>query len=321
MDQQTPELSVVVVVFDIAAQAQRTLMSLSPGYQGLHSDRYELIVVDNASNVSLDQATLDAGGAGVRYVRIEPPASPSPAKAMNVGANLARGRLLGLVVDGARMASPGLLRAAMRAARLDHDPVISTLAWHLGPDVQARSSLAGWDRAAEDASLLSIGWPSDGYRLFEISTAAPASDDGYLLPLPESSAVFLPKTAFQALGGFDERFEQPGGGLVASDFFRRAIEREGAYPVMLIGEGTFHQVHGSGGSRYDTDALCAEYEWITGRPFAAPSYRPTLFGDPHPSTLPVLTRSAVLATRFARSAGVIRDTPTGFEQARSPTTT
>lgn len=297
-----PELSVVIVVYDIARQAQRTLVSLSPSYQGLDPDRYELIVVDNGSSAALDQATVDAGGPAVRYVRIEPPASPSPAAAMNAGARLAKGRLLGLVVDGARMASPGLLRGALRAARLDQDPVISTLAWHLGPDVHARSTLAGWDRAAEDASLLSIGWPNDGYRLFEISTLAGASGRGYLLPLPESSAVFLPKGSFEALGGFDERFQQPGGGLVASDFFRRAIEREGAFPIMLLGEGTFHQVHGSPGSRYDRATLRAEYESITGRSFDPPHYRPSLFGDPHPVTLPVLTQSTVLATRCARAS-------------------
>ena len=45
------------------------------------------------------------------------------------------------------------------------------------------------------------------------------------------------------MGGFNERFIQLGGGFANFDFFRRAAEaaREGF--VMLLGEGTFHQVH------------------------------------------------------------------------------
>ena len=46
------------------------------------------------------------------------------------------------------------------------------------------------------------------------------------------------------LGGFNEGFVSPGGGLVDLDFFREAIESNLFEPLLLLGEGSFHQFHG-----------------------------------------------------------------------------
>ena len=46
------------------------------------------------------------------------------------------------------------------------------------------------------------------------------------------------------LGGFDPGFVSPGGGLANLDFFKRVCQREDVPPGCLLGEGTFHQVHG-----------------------------------------------------------------------------
>jgi hypothetical protein len=42
----------------------------------------------------------------------------------------------------------------------------------------------------------------------------------------------------------DERFDQPGGGFVNLDTLERALNLPGVEMVMLLGEASFHQVHG-----------------------------------------------------------------------------
>src|SRR6185503_12783312 len=104
---------------------------------------------------------------------------------------MARGKYVGLFVDGARMASPGLLSRALQAFGLYQDPIVATLAWHLGPELQQKSVQKGYDKAAEDKLLEGIGWPQDGYRLFEISVLAASSFKGYAAAPSESNALFL----------------------------------------------------------------------------------------------------------------------------------
>ena len=56
------------------------------------------------------------------------------------------------------------------------------------------------------------------------------------------------------LGGYDEAFASPGGGLVNIDTLVRALELPGALPVLMIGEATFHQVHGGVTTNREPDA-------------------------------------------------------------------
>ena len=292
-------LSVVIVVHDMAREAPRTVTSFSRPYHRDMSDDYEIIIIDNGSSVAYEH-TL-AGDPPVRVHRMLAPVSRSPARAVNVGVELARGELVCVVVDGARLASPGLLHHALLGARLHAEPLVVTLAWHLGPDEQPRSVPLGYDQRAEDDLLDGIGWPADGYRLFEVSTPAPSSRRGYLLPLPESSALVLTKRMFQQLGGFDERFDQPSGGMVACDFFRRAVLALEGDPVVLVGEGTFHQLHAPP-ARFPHVELDDRYRALRGEAFAPPPYRPLLLGRPHQTAAPFLARSAVLAARSGESA-------------------
>jgi hypothetical protein len=85
----------------------------------------------------------------LRVERIDP-APPSPARAANHGLRLAGGGRLGPVVDGAWLASPGLLAEARRAAFLAPRPVITAPAFHLGPVRHTQAAEAGYDRTAED---------------------------------------------------------------------------------------------------------------------------------------------------------------------------
>jgi glycosyltransferase involved in cell wall biosynthesis len=140
-----PSLSVVVVVYDMARELPRTLRSLSPAYQrGMDADDYEIVVVDNGSPTPLDPGVLAAFPGRIRALRIDD-ASPSPVHAANRGLALAEADLVGLLIDGARLASPGLLATARSAMQLAPAPpdahvVVTTPAWHLGSVTHMRAA-------------------------------------------------------------------------------------------------------------------------------------------------------------------------------------
>ena len=171
------------------------------------------------------------------------PRQPAP---VNTGLAAARGETIGVLLDGARLTSPGILRYALVGSRMHDRSAIITHGWYVGYDYQREAIGAGWTTQSEDAVLLaSIDWPNDGYRLFEISTPDDVSLlSGWWEALLEASLLFLPADVWDALSGYDERFDSPGGGLVNLDTLRRAVELEDLGWVILLGEATFHQVHG-----------------------------------------------------------------------------
>jgi glycosyltransferase involved in cell wall biosynthesis len=287
-------ISVVVVVHDMARELPRTLRSLSPSYQhGLTADDYEVIVVDNGSPEPVDPALLVSFDGRLRLERIDP-APPSPARAANRGLQLAEGNLVGIVVDGARLASPGLLAEARRATCLAPRPVITAPAFHLGPVRHMQAAEAGYDQAAEDRLLAESGWEDDAYRLFEVSTPAGSWGRGLFGPAGESSSLFCPRSLWDELGGLDERFTLPGGGLVNHDLYRRACALEGAVLLVLLGEATFHQYHGGAATarRYSWEEMHAEYQAVTGVPHRPPANPPMYVGPVRPAMLPLIERSA-----------------------------
>jgi glycosyltransferase involved in cell wall biosynthesis len=281
IERPVPEISLVVVVYNMAREAPRTLYTLSAAYQkNIAADRYEVIVVDNGSTPPLDPKTLQQLDGNFRLIRMEH-ASPSPVAAINRGLAEARGRLVGVLIDGARMASPGLLSLATKADKLADRAVILTLGFHLGSQVQMESVRHGYNQAQEDQLLAKSGWQQNGYRLFDISVYAGSSAGGWFRPISESNAIFMRKALWDELGGFDKKFRTPGGGLVNLDLLARAVAAADTI-VTLLGEGTFHQVHGgiaTNAVQSPWDAFHAEYQAIRGHAFEPPSYRSLYLGE------------------------------------------
>lgn len=289
-----PRVSLVVIAYNMARELPRTLQTLSPAYQrDIGADDYEVIVVDNGSAEPLDASQLTAlcPNATIHTIQNAP---PSPVSAINHGLALARGDLVGVLIDGARMASPRLVATALEASRLHPRPVIGTLAFHLGPDVQMRSVAKGYNQQVEDALLDSIDWIADGYRLFSISALAGSSGHGWFMIPSETNALFLGRDHWRDLGGYDPAFVAPGGGLVNLDTWARACADPAARVTLLLGEATFHQVHG-GIATNSAESKWAvfhdEYVRVRGVAYARPAGAPFLFGRLHPAVMPSLQLS------------------------------
>lgn len=289
-----PTLSMIVVFHEMAREADRTLRTLAPGYQRrVAAADYEVIAVDAGSTEPLAEPWVTARCPVARLVRTPP--APSPAAAVNAAAREARGEAIAVCIDGARMLSPGIVAGMLTGLRMFADPVVATLAWHLGPKVQNESILEGYDQAAEDRLLGSVEWLADGYELFRIAALAGSSAAGWFRPINESNCLTVPRAAWESLGGLDERFTSPGGGFVNLDFYRRACERAEEL-VMLLGEGSFHQIHGGVATnvpneRHPHEAFAAEYRSIRGGPFTPPTREAVQLGTVPAQAVPFLEHS------------------------------
>lgn len=304
-DSARPLLSVIVVFHDMAREAPRTLRTLTPAYQqGVDAGDYEVLAVDCGSARPLSEPLVSGCGPGFRLLRSA--AAPSPAPAINAAVGASRGAAVMLCIDGARMLTPGIVRLTLAALRAFADPVVATLAWHLGPKPQNESLLEGYCQAAEDRLLDSVDWSRDGYELFRIASLGGSSAGGWFLPLSESNCLTVRRAGWDRLGGLDERFVAPGGGLVNLDFYRRACTTLGPL-VMLLGEGTFHQFHGGVATNVPPDrhpwaAFHDEYLAIRGIPYAPPGPRPTFLGTVPHQALPFLAHSLERLREAERSA-------------------
>ena len=180
------------------------------------------------------------------------------------------------------------------AARLADRPVVTAPAFHLGDGAPhaGRRGRATTRRRRTSCSP-GRGWEDDGYRLFEISTPAGSSGRGLFGPMGESSSLFCSPAIWEELGGLDERFALPGGGLVNHDLYRRACALPSIELVVLLGEGTFHQYHGGAATsrRHSWDEMHADYEAIRGEPHRPPANRAAVRG--HESRPPCSLHRAV----------------------------
>ncbi len=295
-----PKLSVIVVGYNMARELPRTVRSLSSALQhDISENDYEIIVVDNGSTQAFEVEQLQRLGGNISTQRMLN-ATPSPVPAINHGLRLARGHLIGVLIDGARMASPRLLATALEAAQLHRRPIIGTVGFHLGPDVQMRSVERGYCQQVEDQLLESVDWVADPYRLFEISVFAGASKKGWFAIPAETNALFLSRDHWTSLGGYDPAFVSPGGGFVNGDTWSRACADPDGRIILLLGEGTFHQFHGGIATSATPQSAVmpqfqAEFARIRGHAYTVPTGTPIFIGQLHPAALASIKRSAEMA--------------------------
>lgn len=276
-------LSIVVNFFNNRREAENTLYSLTRGYQkDLGNAPYEVVAIDNGSTQPLSEQRVRSFGAEFRY-RFVATDSVSPAAAINSACQDAAGEQLLVIIDGAHILSPGILRRALDAFALFASPFIATVPFHLGPTIQNKSVSQGYSQSVEDQLLSQSGWRLDGYRLYNIAGAYSDASGGWFGCLFESGCFGMTKASYLALGGFDERFRSRGGGLVNLDFFVRALSAASLEYAMLLGEATFHQFHGGVASnapaeRHPWAEFHQEYMQIRGRQFQRVFRRPYHLG-------------------------------------------
>ena len=279
------QLTAIVNFHDMGREAPRTLATLTASYQrGVTASDYDVIAIDNGSSKPLSEAEVRGFGPNFSLVQ-EAGQSASPVGALNRAVRAAHTPWVLCIIDGARMLSPGLMAKTLMAMEVAAEPFVYTIGMHLGPESQNKLVERGWSQADEDRLLASADWIEDGYRLFELSSLASSSANGFLGPVSESNAFALRRDTFLAVEGFDERFVAPGGGLANLDFFKRVVTRPSTTTICLLGEATFHQIHGGVAtnvpkSAHPWNSFAEEYERLQGERYSAPRhYRPLFAGN------------------------------------------
>ena len=274
-----PRLSIVVATYSMQREAPRTVLSLLPPLQRHVDDLdYEIIVVDNGSpepHVLGDVAAR--ASRPVRLVHVAPDrASVSPVRCINDAVREhTTGESLMICIDGARLASSHLVRRTIDI--LDRHPRAFTFVGgrHLGPKPQMQSVKEGYDQSVEDRLLDSVAWKSDLDALYPISVWAGAHDRRNHLLQNESNAFAMNRATWERIGGYNEGFSRPGGGLCNLEIFSRFVSRGKGLNVLLYGEATFHQVHSGAATSHDGyfGASLHEYTAVTGRKYSRPAFR------------------------------------------------
>jgi len=303
----SPLISIIIVAYNMAREVPRTVQSfLVPYQQGIQAGDVEVLVMENGSPHPTPPDVIKKWPDNVRYIPVPDPA-PSPAKALNLGAQLAMGTWVCPVIDGARMVTPGLIYNVQKLMNISADPIIATLGWHLGDKPQQDNVAHGYNQTREDELLRHINWPEDGYKLFDISCLGKSAGVAWLKPISESNVLFMRKSTYQALGGYDEAFDIPGGGLVNLDFFKRAVDDDGRDYILLMGEASFHQFHGGVSTsrnvrlpslkdktRSTWDIYAAQYEALRGKPFKSSRRDPIIYGKMSPQLHRLLRKSVYI---------------------------
>ncbi|GJM38681.1 MAG: hypothetical protein DHS20C19_20480 [Acidimicrobiales bacterium] len=239
------DLSVVVVFHNMAREAERTLRSLSRSYQENIDDlRFEVIAIDNGSSPDqrLDASFVESFGPEFRLIDMGDDAKPSPVFALNKAIGECSGENVAIMIDGAHVLTPGVYHFASMAMRNHAPAIVATQQFYVGPGQQGDAMDDGYDQAYEDELFEKIKWPRAGYRLFEIGSFV--GDRDWFDGVWESNCLVVSRAQLQQVGGLDEGFDEPGGSYSNLELYERLGGSPDVTVCSMIGEGSFHQIHG-----------------------------------------------------------------------------
>jgi cephalosporin hydroxylase len=273
------DLTVVVCFYNMKREAERSLHALSRAYQqDMEKVDYEVIVVENGSSPEqhLGEEFVRRFGPEFRYLDMGDDARPSPIPALNRGIALGAGRNFALMIDGAHVLTPGVLRFGLTGLKTYEPAIVLTQQWYVGPGQQPSAVANGYTKEYEDQLFEEIAWPNDGYALFDIGHFI--GDRDWFDGMWESNCMFVPRTTLRQVGCFDEGFTTPGGGYANLDLYERLGSDPKVNVTTILGEGSFHQVHGGTTTNQlvvdDRNTGLADYAQDyaekRGRPFSGP---------------------------------------------------
>lgn len=288
------KLSIVTCLYEMQREAPRTLLSMQSPYQkNVAPFDYEIIVIDNGAQ-HLSALHSAARREPAPIVLLQEQKLDSPVKLFNHAVrSIAKGDYVLIAIDGARIFSDHLVASTLAALERHPKSFVYTLSCHLGNDVQMVSRLKGYNQDAEDALIAAARWPMDPNALYSRSTLAGSSRAGVFGCVLESNAMAISRTDFLGLGGFDERFAAPGGGLSNLELFARLVQRPGALNICLASETTFHQIHGGAATSgvVPQHVFHSEYAELFSSPYRPPCFDFLIWNELRPSTLPFLVKS------------------------------
>jgi cephalosporin hydroxylase len=303
------DLSVVVVFYNMKREAARTLHSLSRAYQqGIEGLDYEVVVVENGSDPDqrLGEDLVRSFGSEFRYLDMGDDAAPSPVPALNLGVEQGLGETFALMIDGAHVLTPGVLRFGIAGMRTYEPAIVATQQWFVGPGEQGDMIAEGYDQELEDELFTRIQWPTDGYRLFDIGHFIGERD--WLDGMWETNCLFVPRKLLEQVGAFDESFAMPGGGFANLEIYERLGSSPDVTIATILGEGSFHQVHGGATTnlpdlKHRHDRLgeyAAHYDEVRGRPFRGPRKQIHYVGTMRPESARTRPRRRSVPNLFGR---------------------
>jgi hypothetical protein len=119
------------------------------------------------------------------------------------------------------------------------------------------------------------GWPESPRALFNICASGASCREGYFRSIGGSNSFSMSRSLFDVVGGYDERFLSPGGGLANREIFERYVCRPNAVNICILAEGTFHQVHGGAATSriHPPEYFRDEYRKIFGKEYRRLNYK------------------------------------------------
>jgi glycosyltransferase involved in cell wall biosynthesis len=279
-----PFMSIVLISYNMNRELQRTIYSLSADFQrDISRDDYEVILVDNGSKNPPKLEDFADLNIDLTIYHQESP-TRSPVAAINTGINNSSGQLIGVCIDGARILSPRVLATAREGLCMADRSIVAVRGRYLGSKFQRDAIAEGYNKEVEDNLLGASEWKTHGYRLFDISVFDESSGPTWYNSIAESNCLFMGRSLWHEINGFDPMFKSAGGGLVNLDTWKRSVESPNVNPIVLIGEATFHQVHGGVATNGSLDAIGGffdEYVQIRGQEFKTPQITFSLLGKIH----------------------------------------
>lgn len=281
-------VSFVIIYFDIPRQIERTLLSCSPEFQHVPPGELEVVLVDCSSRFPLPNDIQDRFPHVTQILKVK--GQPSPVLALNEGIAATRFDMIALMIDGAHILTPGVVGNALDVREIYPNPVISVPQYMLGVESQNLRNISD-PFETEEEDLNALGWPSNGYSLFNYATSAGEHATTHFLEAGESNCLITTQNVLKENGGFDPRYDEPGGGFANLEIFSRLIHNNENSYVILPGEGTFHQDHGgltTGTSPKlrgeKLQAFVEQHEQVTGSRYVFNFRSPYYFGKVHHGT-------------------------------------
>ncbi|MEL6211533.1 MAG: hypothetical protein AAFR44_15405, partial [Pseudomonadota bacterium] len=217
------------------------------------------------------------------------------------------------------MLTPGILRNTRELWSLFPNPVIGVPQFMLGRESQNLTRIAE-PFETEGDELKRLGWPTDGYALYNYAIYPGENFHRSYIESVESNCLITTKRVLEICGGYDERFAAPGGEMANLEIYSRLINDPRNTYIVLPGEGSFHQDH-RGTTTHRTpeerDALVARYKArfkeLTGTDMVMNARSPFLYGKTRRLTQQIPT----ISKEYGKVAGKVMRQLAEFYVART----